>query len=107
MQHIQLPALQFEGHATAWQTIKYLSLALAGLIAVFEHSPGLLVLLALAFVIFTALTKRIRKLQSVSSVNPQDAASRLLGDGGSFPGVEPEKEQQEAGTPCVLDGGSL
>ena len=107
MQHIHTRDLPFEGHSTVWRAVKYLSLALAGLIAVFEHSPGLFIVLAIIFVMVLALTERTRKLQGVSSVNPQDSASRLLGDGGSFPGAEPEQEHQDSGAPRVLDGGSL
>jgi len=107
MQHIQTPALHFESHSNVWRTVKYLSLAFAGLIAVFEHSPGLLIVLAIAFVMVLALAERTRKLQGVLSVNAQASDSRLLGDGGSFPGVEPEKEHQASGAPRVLDGGSL
>ena len=107
MQHIQTPALHFQGHSAVWRIVKYLSLALASLIAIFGHSPGLLVVLAIIFVMVLALTERTTKLQGASSVNPQGSASRLLGDGGSFPGAEPEKEHQESGAPRVLDGGSL
>jgi hypothetical protein len=109
MQHIDTPALNFEGHNTVWRAVKYLSLALAGLIAVFEHSPGLLIVLAIAFAMVLALSERTRKLHGVSSVNPQASASRLLGDGGCFPGAEPEPEQehQATGASSVIDGGSL
>ena len=106
MQHIHTPTLPFDGHNTVWRTVKYLSVALAGLIAVFEHSPGLLTVLAIAVVMVLALAERTRKLQGMSSVNPRASATRLLGDGGSFPGAEPETEHPES-TPHVLDGGSL
>ena len=107
MQHIQTPPLLFEGHSTVWRTVKYLSAALAGFIAVFEHSPGLLIILAIAIVMVLALTERTRKLESGSPVNPHASASRLLGDGGSFPSARPEKVLQESEPPRVLDGGSL
>ena len=107
MQHIQTPALYFEGHRTVWRTVKFLTVALAGLIAVFEHSPGLLIILGIAFVMVLGLTERTRKLQGMSHLTAQDSTSRLLGDGGSFPGTEPEKEQPVSEAPSVLDGGSL
>jgi hypothetical protein len=107
MQHIHTPTLPFEGHSTVWRTVKYLSAVLAGLIAVFEHSPGLLIVLAIAFVMLLALTERTRKLGSEPPVNSLASASRPLGDGGCFPGAEPEREQQESDPPRVLDGGSL
>jgi hypothetical protein len=107
MQHIQTSPLHFEGHSTVWRTVKYLSVALAGLIAVIEHSPGLLITLAIGFVMVLALTGRIKKLERESPVNPQTSACRLLGDGGSFPGARPEKMLPETVPPRVLDGGSL
>ena len=107
MQHIQTSALNFEGHNSVWRTVKYLSLAFAGLTVIVEHRPGLLIVLAIACAMVFALNERIRKLQGGSSVNPQASASRLLGDGGCFPGAEPEQEQQATGAPSVIDGGSL
>ena len=107
MQHIHTPTLPFEGHSTVWRTVKYLSLAVAGLIALFEHSPGLLIVLAIAFVMVLALAERIKKFQGVTSLNSRVSDSRLLGDGGSFPGAEPEKKLEESEAPRVLDGGSL
>ncbi|MGD8629773.1 MAG: hypothetical protein PVH38_08225 [Gammaproteobacteria bacterium] len=107
MQHIPTPTLPFEGHSTVWRTVKYLSLAAAGLIALFEHSPGLLIVLAIAFVMVLALAERIKKFQGVTPLNSQVSDARLLGDGGSFPGAEPEKEPEESEAPRVLDGGSL
>ena len=107
MQHIQTSPLHFEGHGNVWRTVKYLSVALAGLIAVIEHSPGLVIVLAIAFVMVLALAGRTNKLESESPVNPCASASRLLGDGGSFPGTRPEKVLQESEPPRVLDGGSL
>jgi hypothetical protein len=107
MQHIHTPTLPLDGHNNVWRAVKYLSVALAGLIVVFEHSPGLLIVLAIAFVMGLALAERTRKLRGVSPVYPQASVSRLMGDGGSFPDAEPEEEQQESGAPRVLDGGSL
>lgn len=107
MQLIHTPTLPFDGHNTVWRIVKYLTIALAGLIAVFEHSPGFLIVLAIAVVMVLALAERTRKLQGVSHLAPQDATSRQLGDGGSFPGAEPEQEPQESEAPRVLDGGSL
>jgi hypothetical protein len=107
MQHIHTPTLQFEGHAVVWRTIKYLTLAAAGLVAILEHSPILLILLAIAFVLVMALNERINKLASGAYRNPADSGSRLLGDGGSFPGTGPEKEETISESARVLDGGSL
>jgi hypothetical protein len=107
MQHIQTPTLPLEGHSAVWKTVKYLSLAIAGLIAIFEHSPGFLIVLAIAVAMVLALAERSRKLCSGPRLNPQASVSRLLGDGGSFPDAEPEKERQESEPPRVLDGGSL
>jgi hypothetical protein len=107
MQHIQTPTLPFAGHGTVWRTAKYLAVALAGLIAVIEHSPGPLIVPGIAFFILHTLAERKRKLESESPVNPQASASRLLGDGGSFPGVVPEQEHQSSGVPRMHDGGSL
>ena len=107
MQHIHTPALPFDGHNNVWRTIGYISIALAGIIAVFEHSPGLLIILAVVFVMVLALSERTRKLPGMSHLATHDSTSRLFGDGGSFPDAEPEKEQKEAAVPRVLDGGSL
>jgi hypothetical protein len=108
MQHIHTQDLYFEGHATLWRAVKYLSLLLAGLIAIFEHSPALLIVLAIAYVMVLALIERARNHDSASSLPPHNAASRLLGDGGCFPGAEPEEERAVSMTASsVLDGGSL
>jgi hypothetical protein len=107
MQHIQTPPLHFEGHSIVWRTVKYLSVALAGLIAVIEHSPGLLIVLATVFAMVLAMTDRTKKLESASPENSRAPDSRLLGDGGSFPGTRPEKVLRESEPPRVLDGGSL
>jgi len=108
MQHTHTPTLLFGGHNTLWRTVKVLFLALAGLIAYFEHSPTFLVIVAVSIVLVIALTERIRKPVSEVSRNPQVSASRLIGDGGSFPGAKPEEEKKTAsGTARVLDGGSL
>jgi hypothetical protein len=105
MQHTHTPALPFEGHNSLWRAVKYLTLALAGLIAILEHSPALLVLVGIAFVLVLALTERARKLESGASRHSQDADSRLIGDGGSFPGARPEQEKRGPGKVSVLDGG--
>jgi hypothetical protein len=107
MQHIHAPTLTLDGHNTVWRAVKYLSAALAGLVVVFEHSPGLLIVLAIAVVMGLALAERTRKLSSGPHLNLPASVSRLLGDGGSFPDADPEAEQQEAGAPRVLDGGSV
>jgi hypothetical protein len=107
MQHIETPALHFEGHSTVWRIVKYLSFALAGLIAVFEHSSGLLIVLTIGFVMVLAATEQTRELENELPVNPRASASRLLGDGGSFPAAVSEKEHQESGASHMLDGGSL
>ena len=107
MQHITTPVLPFEGHHTVWRVVKYLSLMLAGLIAILEHSPALLILLAIAFALVLALTERARSCARGASLPPPAAASRLLGDGGSFPGAAPEEEVEQSMPASVLDGGSL
>jgi hypothetical protein len=107
MQHIHSPALPFEGHVTLWRAVKYLGLALALLIAVLEHSPAFLIFLALAVVLVLALVERTYRLPGKSSLNPSVSVSRLLGDGGCFPGVEPEQEKPASSATSVLDGGSL
>ena len=107
MQHIQTSPMPFEGHSTVWRTVKYLSIALAGLIAVIERSPVLLIVLAIAFAMVLALGDRIKKLEIESPLNQRVPAARLLGDGGSFPSTRPENVLQESEAPRVLDGGSL
>ena len=107
MQNIHTPSLPFDGHRKVWRTVKYLSLAVAGLIAIFEHSPGLLIVLAIAVAMVLALVERLKRFQGVSPLNSQASDSRLLGDGGSFPGAKPEQVSEESEPPRVLDGGSL
>lgn len=107
MQRIHTPVLHFEGHRTVWRSVKYLALASAGLIAVFEYSPALLIVLAFAFVLILALTERVKRLDRASPLHAPAAASRLLGDGGCFPGAEPEEESALSSAASVLDGGSL
>jgi hypothetical protein len=107
MQHIHTPVLHFEGHSTVWRAVKYLSIASLGLIALFEHSPALLVVLAFAFVLVLALIERVTTLDRASPVHTPASVSRLLGDGGCFPGAQPEAERALTQTASVLDGGSL
>jgi hypothetical protein len=107
MQHIHTPALYFESHNTLWRAVTYLSLALAGLIAIFEHNPALLIVLAIAYVLILALIERARKHDSASSLHPHVSNSRLLGDGGCFPSAAPEAERAVSSPASVLDGGSL
>jgi hypothetical protein len=107
MQHIRTPVLYFEGHDTLWRAVKYISLTLAGLIAIFEHSPAFLIVLLIAYVLVLALIERARKRDTASSLPPYASASRFLGDGGSFPGAVPEEEGADSRPASVLDGGSL
>jgi hypothetical protein len=107
MQHTHTPVLHFEGHSSVWRAVKYLSLASAGLIALYEYSPALLIVMAFAFVLILALIERVRKLDRASALPAAASASRLLGDGGCFPGAEPEEESTLSSAASVLDGGSL
>jgi hypothetical protein len=107
MQHIRTAVPYFEAHNTLWRAVKYLSLMLAGLIAVFEHSPALLIVLAIAYALVLALFERVRKHDSASYINSHASASRILGDGGCFPGAVPEEEMSDSRLASVLDGGSL
>jgi len=107
MQHTHTPVLHYEGHRTVWRAVMYLSLASAGLIALFEHGPALLIVLAFAFVLVLALIERVKTQDRASPLQAPASVSRLLGDGGCFPGAEPEAESALSRTASVLDGGSL
>ena len=107
MQHIHTPVLHFEGHRTVWRVVTYLFLATAGLIALFEHSPALLIVLAFAIVLLLALIERVKTAGRASPLHALESASRLLGDGGCFPGARPEVESTQSRTISVLDGGCL
>lgn len=107
MQPTHNPALHYEGHHALWKAVKYVSLALVALVAIYEHSPGLLIALAIAFVLVLALTERVKKLSGTATAPTVDNASRLLGDGGCFPGNEPENDRPARRPATVLDGGSL
>ena len=107
MQYIHAPVLYFEGHKTLWRAVKYLSLTLAGLIVIYEHSSALLIMLVIAYALVLALIERARKHDSASSMHSYASASRFLGDGGCFPCAVPEEERPDSEPACVLDGGSL
>jgi hypothetical protein len=107
MQHIHTAVPCFEGHNRVWRVVKYLSLTLAGLLAIFEHSPALLIVLVIAYALVLALMERARKQASAPSMNTHASASRFLGDGGCFPGAVPEEEMADSRPASMLDGGSL
>lgn len=107
MQHTQYADPHHLGHHALLRALKYLPLVVIGLVAAYEHSPLLLAVLALAAGLGLALRDRVERLEHgpVTAVPP--TAIRVGGDGGSFPGAEPQAVAPNANGTVVLDGGSL
>ncbi|MEJ2591313.1 MAG: hypothetical protein P8178_07925 [Candidatus Thiodiazotropha sp.] len=106
MQHTHTQDLPIEGHNALWRGVKYLSLAGIVIVAVYEHSPALLAILAGISVLVYALSEKARKLDA-DAPRTRVYDHRLIGDGGCFPCDEPEQDKPATKPARVLDGGSL
>ncbi len=86
--------------------LKYLPVILLGLLAAYEHSPGLLVAAAMLGALSLAFKDRIDKAD-----NPHKATqlriAHVAGDGGSFPGDAPMPQGPTKHNNPVIDGGCL
>jgi hypothetical protein len=107
MQHTHTQDMPLAGHNTLWRAVIYLSLAAIGILAILEHSPLLLVVLAFFFTLMLALSERVKKIDQHAASNPRVSGHRLIGDGGCFPCREPEEAMPVSKPARVLDGGSL
>jgi hypothetical protein len=107
MQHTHSPNLHLESHNALWSAVKYLSLAGIAIVAIYEHSPALLALLAGVAVLVFAMSEKVKKLDVQNAAHKRVFDHRLLGDGGCFPCDEPEQQRPAAQPARVLDGGSL
>jgi hypothetical protein len=107
MQHTHSPDLHLESHNALWRAVKTLSLSVIAIVAVYEHSPALLALLAGVSVLVLAMSERVKKLDAQNAPHKQVFDHRLLGDGGCFPCDEPEQQRPATKPARVLDGGSL
>ncbi|MEJ2456079.1 MAG: hypothetical protein P8103_18275 [Candidatus Thiodiazotropha sp.] len=99
--------LYSEGHTLLFRNPVYLLFSLVALVAIIEFSAALLITLALTFGLMLAFMERVEKLNARPHIRSQTIPVRLLGDGGSFPSGEPERERPRRRPATVLDGGSL
>ncbi len=104
MQHSPILTPHDVAHQALIRAIKYLPLIAIGLVAAFEQSPALLVVLAIAVGLTLAFQERLGKI-SAHAVSPRIA--HVAGDGGSFPGAQPMPETPPEYRAVVIDGGSL
>lgn len=111
MQHTHLVAPPHPSQHALLRALKFLPLIVVGvavgLIALYEHSVALLVVLALASALALAFSDRVEKAGGIARNATQTAPSDLLGDGGCFPGTVPVAERTASQGVVVVDGGSL
>ena len=107
MQHSHFATHHSAEHHALLRAVKYLPVIAVGLLAAYEHSPGLLVVLAMGTGLFLAFKQRMDN----SSLNAQSASlmhtAHVAGDGGSFPGDRPITDIPPKHHNVVIDGGSL
>jgi hypothetical protein len=95
------------GHHALIQVLWYLVLVGGGLLAVYEHMPGLIVVLCVAAGLALSVPERVRKLPGPGRSVSVAPSGLPLGDGGCFPGGAPLRERPTEGRAVVIDGGSL
>ena len=107
MQHSHFATHHSTEHHALLRAMKYLPLVAVGLLAAYEHSAGLLVLLAMGIGLALAFQQRLED----SSRNTRQAVwmhtAHVAGDGGSFPGHQPKSDIPPQHHNIVIDGGSL
>ena len=89
-----------------FRAMKYLPLVAIGLLAVHEHSPGLLVVLAIAIALSFAFKTRVKRIDSQAQTTAWQDIAHVAGDGGSFPADQPMAHKATSGRKVVIDGGS-
>jgi hypothetical protein len=87
------------------RAMKYPPFIAIGLLAAYEHSPALLVVLAIAVGLSLAFQDRLDKI-ATRKASPVRIA-HVAGDGGSFPGAQSMPATPPEHHAVVIDGGSL
>jgi len=95
------------GHHALLRALWYLVLVGGGLLAVYEHIPGLIVVLCVAAGLALSVAERVRKLPGPGRSVSVAPSGLPLGDGGCFPGGVPLRERPTESSAVVIDGGSL
>jgi hypothetical protein len=89
-----------------FRAMKYLPLIAIGLLAAYEHSPGLLVVLAITLALSFAFKARVKRIDSQVQTRSWQDIPHVAGDGGSFPADQPMAHKIASGRKIVIDGGS-
>lgn len=88
------------------RALVYLPFVVLAPVAIYEHSSALLAVVALAAGLVLAFMGRVENIRN-RRPQPLQGGQRLLGDGGTFPGSEPQAQQANRQPGVVMDGGSL
>jgi hypothetical protein len=107
MQHSHLSSPHTAEHHALLRAMKYLPFIAIGLLAAYEHSPGLLVVLAIGVGLSLAFKQRMDESSHNARLAARTQTARVAGDGGSFPGEQPKADTPPPHHNVVIDGGSL
>ena len=107
MQHSYLGSHHSAEHHALLRAMKYLPIAAIALLALYEHSAGLLVVLTTGIGLAMAFKQRMDESDRNARLSSQILAGHVAGDGGSFPGEQPKPETPPQFHNIVIDGGSL
>jgi hypothetical protein len=107
MQHSHFANHHSTEHHALLRAIKYLPFIAVGLLAAYEHSPGLLVVLAFLVGLSLAFKQRIDDSSRNARLASRIQTAHVVGDGGSFPGDQPMPDTPPKSHNVVIDGGSL
>jgi hypothetical protein len=107
MQHSHFAFQHSSEHHALLRAMKYLPIIAIGLLAVYEHSSGLLVILALGIGLSLAFKQRMDESGARASMVSASHTAHVAGDGGSFPGDRPMPDTPPKKHNTVIDGGSF
>ena len=107
MQHSHFATHHSAEHHALLRAMKYLPIVAIGLLAAYEHSAGLLVLLALGVGLSLAFKQRLDESSYKARLASPLHTAHVAGDGGSFPGEQAMSDTPPQHHNIVIDGGSL
>ena len=107
MQHSHYATHHTTEHHALIRAMKYLPFIAVGLLAAYEHSPGLLVVLAIVVGLSLAFKQRMDDSDAQARQSSLSHTAHVAGDGGSFPGDRPITDTPPRHHNVVIDGGSL
>lgn len=107
MQHSHYPTHHSVEHHALLRAMKYLPFITVGLLAAYEHSPGLLLVLAIGVGLSLAFKQRLDDSSRNARLASRMQTAHVAGDGGSFPGDQPMSDIPPQKHNVVIDGGSL